>query len=136
MRRFLLTTILLMTTSPAYADMAELPRVAPACDITVSFGSAGHGTDADTGQSMRAYLEGMTSTLSYTEKTWGSEGQYDYCVTLGNRDDSRAVYRQLRSLLPIDKSGTPPVMIKANHQRAKTIDPVNDPVPPLPDDRL
>lgn len=130
------TFALLLLSSPALAQLLDLPDAAPPpCDITVSFRSMGQGgTDKDTGMSMRAYLAGMADTLSYTQTRWGRDGEYDYCINVNNANERASIYRQLRGLLPIDNSISPPIMIKAHHLKAATIDEINAPVPPLPDD--
>ncbi len=151
MRRFLLTSALMILASPAMADMTAVPGgdeplppsvsestfVPPEkCDITISFGSSGNGTDDDTGQAMMTYLDDEFMRLSYTRQSWGREGEYNYCITVTNADDGRSIYRQLKNLLPIEHTGKSPVMIKARHLKAAVIEPITDPVPPLPDDRL
>lgn len=143
MRHLLLTASLMFVASPVFAEVSAMPGAGdvpvdfkpPSCDITVSFGSAGAGTDSDTGMSMRAYLDGATAQMHYSEESWGHEGEYKYCITISNPDNARQIYRELKSLLPIQNSNQPPVMIKARHMNAQQVAPISDPVPPLPDDR-
>lgn len=133
MRKFILASIALLTfTSPALALQDLATPVAP-CDITVSFGSAGTGPDRDTTMSMKTYLDGDKARLKYTRHNRGQEGEYNYCIMINDSSDSRSIYRNLKSMLPIDQAGGSPVMIKARHSQVKQVNPVVA-VPPIVDE--
>jgi hypothetical protein len=132
MRYFILTTLALLSFTGSAHAMQDMAKIA-ACDITVSFGSAGSGPDEDIGMTMKTYLDGDKDRLKYTRQNRGVEGEFNYCIMVKDAVDSKSIYRNLKSILPVAQMGAAPVMIKARHQNAKQVAPVIA-VPPIPED--
>lgn len=123
MRYIVLTSLALLSFTGSALAMQDIAKI-KACDITVSFGSAGNGPDRDTGMTMKTYLDGDKDRLKYTRQNRGTDGEYNYCIMVNDIEDSKSIYRNLKSILPIAQTGAAPVMIKARHSGAKNIEPV------------
>lgn len=134
MRYIILTSLALLSFTGSALAMQDMAKI-KSCDIMVSFGSAGSGPDSDIGMTMKTYLDGDKDRLKYTRQNRGSDGEFNYCIMVNDANDSKSIYRNLKSILPIAQTGAAPVMIKARHSSAKTIEPVVA-VPPIPEEFL
>ncbi len=70
------------------------------CTIKVSFSSKCCGTDKNTGNKIKEWLDGNSTIAQYTQNNWGKEGEYDYCIDVPEHNNRAKTYAALKNMLP------------------------------------
>ncbi len=77
------------------------------CTLKISFTSMGAGTDAATGDKIKAYLDTNASKLTYTTSQSGKEGEYAHCIDIPEHNNRSGVYKDLKQILANSKPKAP-----------------------------
>lgn len=81
------------------------------CNLKISFTSIGTGIDSKTAEKIKMYLVANPDILTYTEHTWGREGEYDYCVDIKEHRNRAKIYTDIKRLLPPASAKKPPTNV-------------------------
>jgi hypothetical protein len=92
------SALLILLAAPLFAqDVSAEP---PSCDVKVSFGSYGMGTDREAAKSIEAYIDGNASIKKNERHSWGLEGEYDLCLTIPSPAAADAAYTAIKAFVP------------------------------------
>ena len=90
--------------------LAAAPAPAPACPLTVSFGSYAMGIDAGALAKVDALLKRDRMVRGVERSRWGREGEVTLCVQTRSESHARRLARRVRALIPARPRG--PVTIE------------------------
>ena len=89
------------TTAEAEAQVSATPTVAvAACDVEVSFGSYGAGTDRALHDSILALTRGNPDIASAEETPWGREGETTLCLRTPDDAAANRIYGAVAAQIP------------------------------------
>ncbi len=97
-RAFLPCIVAFLLAAPLQAQ--EAPNPSMLCDVKVSFGSYGMGTDHEAGVKIKDYIAATPAIQKMERRDWGLEGEYDLCLTIPSAVDADKVYRDLKAYVP------------------------------------
>jgi len=69
------------------------------CTFKISFDSTGNGTDANTSEKVKRYLDSNTEKLTYVRSDKGGNGEYSYCVKVNDHKNQSDIYRALKKFV-------------------------------------
>jgi hypothetical protein len=91
------------TTAEAEAQTPVAPAAAAAaaaCDVEVSFGSYGAGTDRALHESIISLTRGNADVASAEETSWGREGETTLCVHTPDAAAANRIYGAIAAQIP------------------------------------
>lgn len=100
---------LLATPAPVQAEPA------PACGVSVQFGSYAMGIDRGAFDKVQTLLRRDARVRGVDLQRWGREGETSMCVQLRRERDARAVFGRVKAVLPRKPKG--PIVVEAKGMR-------------------
>ena len=88
------------TTAEAEAATPVAPVAATACDVEVTFGSYGAGTDRALHDSVLALTRGNPDVASAEETSWGREGETTLCLRTPDDAAANRIYGAVAAQIP------------------------------------
>jgi hypothetical protein len=73
---------------------------APACDLTVAFGSYSIGPDPEVERGIMDFVKSPRGLTLVSDRRWGIEGEHTLCLRAASHAAARKAFAQIRAMIP------------------------------------